>query len=92
MLFSRLQTIIEPQLLEAQCSFRPGRSTVDQTWVTQQIVDGATAYHTPVHFGFADLTKIYESVNQSALMMVLKLYGVPQELVNLNCTLVPSVM
>ena len=33
-IFSRLQIIIKPQLLQAQCGFRPGHSTVDQIWVT----------------------------------------------------------
>ena len=48
-IFRRLQTIIKPQLLKAQCGFRPGHSTVDQIWVTGQIVEGATEYRTPVH-------------------------------------------
>ena len=28
-----LQTIIDPQLMEAQCGSRKGRGTVDQLWV-----------------------------------------------------------
>ena len=32
-LLERLQTIIKPQLLEAQCGFQRGCGTVDQIWV-----------------------------------------------------------
>ena len=33
-LLERMQVIVEPQLLEAQCGFRKGRSTMDQIWLT----------------------------------------------------------
>ena len=49
-LLERLQTIIEPQLLEAQCGFRKGRGTVDQIWVVRQIVERAKEYHIPSTF------------------------------------------
>ena len=45
-LLERLQTIIEPQLLEAQCGFRKGHGTVDQIWVVRQVVERAKKYHT----------------------------------------------
>ena len=41
-LLYRLQTIIDPQLLESQCGFRKGQGTVDQIWVAQQIVERVT--------------------------------------------------
>ena len=47
-LLEKLQTIIEPQLMEAQCGFREGRGKVDQIWVTRQVVERAAEYHTPV--------------------------------------------
>ena len=82
-LLERLQTIIEPQLLEAQCSFRKGCSTVDQMWVVWQVVERAKEYHTPVCMSFDDLTKAYNSVNRQALIAILKEYGVPQGLADL---------
>ena len=62
-LLERLQAIIEPQLMEAQCGFREGRGTVDQIWVTRQVVERAAEYHTPVLMCFVDLTKAYDSVD-----------------------------
>ena len=43
-LLKRLQTIIEPQLLEAQCGFRKGRGTVDQIWVVWQVAERTKEY------------------------------------------------
>ena len=34
-----LEHIIDPQLQETQCGFRRGRGTIDQIWVTRQLVE-----------------------------------------------------
>ena len=81
-LLERLQSIIEPQLMEAQCGLRQGRSTVDQIWVVRQVIEKATEYRTPVHLCFVDLTKAYDSVDRTALAAVLRSYGVPHQLVD----------
>ena len=61
-LLERLQTIIEPQLFEAQCGFRRGCGTVDQIWVARKVVERAREYHSPVCMSFVDLAKVYDSV------------------------------
>ena len=43
-LLERMQEIVEPQLLEAQCGFKKGRGTVDQIWLTRQVVERAREY------------------------------------------------
>ena len=82
-LHSRLQAIIEPQLLEAQCGFRKGRGTIDQIWVMRQIIERAAEYNTHVHLCFIDLTKAHDSVNRDALIAVLRNYKVPNHLVDI---------
>ena len=82
-LHSRLQVIIEPQLLEAQCGFRKGRGTTDQIWVTRQIIERAAEYNTPAYLCFINLTKAYDSVNRDALIAVLRNYKVPSHLVDI---------
>ena len=66
-LLERLQTIIDPQLLDSQCGFRKGKGTVDQIWVTQQLVDQANEYQTLMSLGFVDLTKAYDSMGRSTV-------------------------
>ena len=71
-LLERMQEIVEPQLLEAQCGFRIGQGTVDQIWLTRQVVEWAKEYHTPVYLCFMDLIKAYNSVDCAALIAVLR--------------------
>ena len=82
-LLERLQAIINPQLMEAQCGFRKGRGTIDQIWVARQVVERAAEYRSPVLMCFVDLTKAYDSVDRSALVAVLRSYGVPHQLVDI---------
>ena len=82
-LLERLQPIIEPQLMDTQCGFRKGRSTVDQIWVTRQVVEKAAEYQTPVYLCFVDLSKAYDSVDRTALVAILRSYGVPHQLVDI---------
>ena len=82
-LLERLQIIIEPQLMDTQCGFRKGHNTVDQIWVTRQVVEKAAEYQTPVYLCFVDLSKAYNLVDHTALVAILKLYGVPHQLVDI---------
>ena len=82
-LLERLQTIIDPQLLNSQCGFRKGRGTVDQIWVTRQLVERANEYHTPISLGFVDLTKAYDSVDRPTLGAILRHYGVTHQLADI---------
>ena len=62
-----LQAIIEPQLMDTQCGFRKGCSTVNQIWMTRQVVEKARGYKNPsVYLCFVVLSKTYDSVNRTA--------------------------
>ena len=84
-LLERLQSIIEPQLIEAKCGFRQGSSTFDQIWVVRQVIEKATEYWTAMHLCFVDFTKAYDSVDRTAPAAVLRSYGarVPHQLVDI---------
>ena len=82
-LLERMQELVEPQLMEEQCGFRKGQGTIDQIWLTRQVVERATEYHTTVYLCFVDLIKAYDSVDRAAMIAVLRLHGVPNQLVNL---------
>ena len=46
-------------------------------------MEKAVEYRTPVHLCFIDLTKAYDSVDHAAMVAILRLYGVPQQLVEI---------
>ena len=82
-LLERMQVIVEPQLLEAQCGFIKVWSTVDQIWLTRQVVERAAEYHIPMYLCFVDLIKSYNSVDCAALLAVSRSFCVINQLVNL---------
>ena len=71
------------QLSETQCGFRKSCGTIDQTWVTQQVLEKATEYKIPIHLCFVHLSKVYDLVNRIAMLAVLRSYGVPRQLVEI---------
>ena len=77
---NRLITISERVLPEAQCGFRPGRSTVDMIFAMRQIQEKCKEQNMPLHSVFIDLTKAFDTVNREALWSVLERFGCPPKL------------
>ena len=68
--------------MDTQCGFRKRPSTADQIWVTRQVVEKAREYQTKVYLYFVDLPKAYNSVNRTALVAILRLYGLSHQVVD----------
>ena len=64
-------------LSEEQGGFRPQRSTVDMMFVVRRLHEHSQKEDTPLYLCFVDLTKTYESVDQTFLWDVLTRSGVP---------------
>ena len=78
-LFERLQAIIGTQLMDTRCGFGQGRNTANKIRVTCQVVENVGEYQTPVYLCFVDLSKAYDSVYHTAMVAILKSYGVPHQ-------------
>ena len=68
--------------MDTQCGFRKRPSTADQIWVTRQVVEKAREYQTKVYLYFVDLPKAYNSVNRTALVAILRLYGLSHQVLD----------
>ena len=64
-------------LTEKKCGFRPQRSTVDMMFVVRRLQELARKKDTPLYTCLIDLTKPYDSVDESLLWDVLARFGVP---------------
>ncbi|KAF7200479.1 transcript variant X4 [Nothobranchius furzeri] len=63
----RVRSIVESQIEEEQCGFRPGRGTVDQLYTLARVMEGAWEFAQPIHMCFVDLEKAYDH-SELALM------------------------
>jgi hypothetical protein len=66
-----------------QCGFRRNRSTMDQIFYIQQILEKKWEYNGTVHLLFIDFKKAFDSVNREVLYNILLEFGIPKKLVRL---------
>ena len=53
---------MKPQIQEEECSFRPGRGTVDQLYTLRRDLEAAREFAQPVQICFVDLEKAFDHV------------------------------
>ena len=75
--------IAEENLPEAQCGFRPNRSTTDMIFTVRQVQEKCVEQNVDLYVTFVDLTKAFDTVNREALWAILTKLGCPNKFVNL---------
>ena len=76
----QLRALGEQRLLEYQCGFRPQRSCCDQLFTLRRLTELALAKQQRLYIAFVDLRKAFDSVNRTALWVVLLARGYPKTL------------
>ena len=66
-ILNRLKHVLDTQLEENQCGFRPKRRCCDQIYVARMLIQKAREFNRPLYFCFIDLQKPYDSINREAL-------------------------
>ena len=85
-ILNRLITnISEENLPEAQCGFRPNRSTTDMIFFVRRVQEKCIEQNMDLVTIFIDLTKAFDTVNREALWVILPKLGCPTKFVNLIC-------
>ena len=68
-------------LPEEQSGFQSNRSTTDMMFVIRRLQELARKKHIPLCVCFIDLTKAYDSIDQTLFLTVLARFGVPQNMI-----------
>lgn len=79
----RLKRVVEENIGEYQCGFRPGRGTTDQLFVVRQVMEKCYEHGIDLHMLFVDFKEAFDSVNRKELRKALEELEVPQKLVRL---------
>ena len=82
-ILNRLIAVSEANLPEAQCGFRPGRSTVDMIFTVRQVQEKCLEQNLEIYSVIIDLTKAFDTVNREALWDVLARYGCPPKFIQI---------
>ena len=72
-------------ILPEQSGFRPNRSTTDMMFVIRRLQELTRKKRIPLYVCFIDLTKAYDSVDQTLLCTVLDRFGLPQNIISPIC-------
>jgi hypothetical protein len=80
---ARLTPYVNEVIGDHQCGFRCNRSTTDQIFYIQQILEKKWEYNGRVHQLFIDFKKAYDSVRREVLYNILLEFGIPKKLVRL---------
>ncbi|XP_076054495.1 uncharacterized protein LOC143033187 [Oratosquilla oratoria] len=75
--------VSEDNLSEAQCGFRPNRSTAGMIFATRQVQEKCIEKNMDLYAVFIDLTKAFDTVNREILWVILSKLGGPEKFVNL---------
>jgi hypothetical protein len=78
-----IPTVSENNLPEAQCGFRPDRSTVDMIFAVRQVQEKCKEQNLDLYAVFIDLTKAFDTVNREALWKILQKFGCPDKFTNM---------
>ena len=68
---------------ESQCGFRTGRGTMDMIFSAHQLMEKCIEQRVPLYQVFVDLTKVFDTVNRSALWIILGKLGCPPQFVEM---------
>ena len=82
-ILNRLIAVSEANLPEAQCGFRPGRSTVNMIFTVRQVQEKCLEQNLDLHSVFIVLTKAFDTVNREALWDALARYGCPPKFIQI---------
>ena len=78
-----ITSVSEANLPEAQCGFRPNRSTSDMIFAVRQVQEKCREQNKDLYAVFIDLTKAFDTVNREALWVILQRLGCPRKFVHL---------
>ena len=81
LLLNRLIPFVGPILRKNQNGFRRGRSTLSQILCLRRLIEESNLSELDLALVFVDFSKVFDSVDRSKMFEILKLYGIPDQII-----------
>ena len=81
LLLNRLIPFVGPILRKNQNGFRHGRSTLSQILCLRRLIEESNLSDLDLALVFVDFSKAFDSVDRSKMFEILKLYGIPDQII-----------
>ena len=82
-LLQRIRQGVDKRLREEQAGFRSGRSWADQIFVLRNIVEQSIEWNSSLYMNYIDFEKAFDSIHHPSLWKIMKLYGLPDKIINI---------
>ena len=82
-LLNRIKDAVDPLLRDQQAGFRKNRSCTDQIATLRIILEQSQEWNSSLYINFLDYEKAFDSVDRGTLWMLLRHYGVPEEMTDM---------
>ena len=73
---------MDNKLRNEQAGYKQGRNTTEQIFVLRNIIEQVIEWNSNLYICLADFEKAFDSVHRETLWKLLKIYGIPDKLVN----------
>ena len=78
-----IKVCVDNKLRNEHAGYRQGRNTTEQVFVLHNIIEQVIEWNSNLYICFVDFEKAFDSVHRETLWKLLKIYGIPDKLVNM---------
>ena len=82
-IINRIRVGVDNKLRNKQAGYRQGRNTTEQIFVLRNIIEQVIEWNSNLYICFVDFEKAFDSVHRETLWKLLKIYVIPDKLVNM---------
>ena len=79
----RIRDTVDKILREEQAGFRPKRGTIEQLFILRNIIEQSYEWNSNIYMIFVDFQKALDSIHRETLWRIMKLYGIPDKIINI---------
>ena len=81
LIIMRISEAVDQRLRKEQAGFRKGRGCMDQIFTLRNIIEQCTEWQRQLYINYVDFEKAFDSIHRESLWRILRVYGIPQQIV-----------